>query len=141
MKKLVIVLAVIAMAFGMSSCSSTSSPEAAVKNYCKLMKKGDAKEAYKCSYDYAVAMKGIPEDGLKEFEEEIQEYMNKIQEKYDKKIGKKDGIKNIEIVEVEKKENKARAKLEVTYGDGDTDREKLSVKKFDEKWYVEFVIW
>ena len=141
MKKLVIVLAVIVMAFGMSSCSSTSSPEAAVKNYCKLMKKGNAKEVYKCSYDYAEAVKGLPEDGLKEFEEEIDEYLNQFQEKYDKKIGKKDGIKNIEIVEVETKEDKARAKLEVTYGDGDTDREKLKLKKIEDKWYVEFVIW
>ena len=141
MKKFVIVLAVIAMAFGMSSCSSTSSPEAAVKKYCKLMKKGDAKEAYKCSYDYAVATKGIPNDELKEFEEELQEYLDNVQEKYDKKIGKKDGIKNIEIVEVETKENKARAKLEVTYGDGDTDKEKLNVKKYEDNWYVEFVIW
>lgn len=136
MKNLVLVLAVIAMVFGMSSCSSTSSPEAAVKNYCKLMKKGDAKELYKCSYDYAEAVKGIPEDGLKEFEKEMDEYLNHFQEDYDKMIGKKDGIKNIEIVEVEKKEDKARAKLEITYGNGNTDRKTLYVKKFDEKWYV-----
>ena len=64
MKKSVIVLAVIAMVFGMASCSTTSSLEAAVKNYCKLLKKGDIKEVYMNSYDYAKEIQGISEDEL-----------------------------------------------------------------------------
>ena len=142
MKKSVIVLAVIAMVFGMASCSTTSSLEAAVKNYCKLLKKGDIKEVYMNSYDYAKEIQGISEDELEKINKEVEEYVNlMIQEEEGKKLNRKDGIKDYKIVEIDEKEDKAKAKLQITYGDGDTDREKLKVRKLDEKWYVEFELW
>ena len=54
MKKLVIVLAVIAMAFAMSSCKKNggATPTDATKSYYEMLKKEDFKGAVKSTYKY-----------------------------------------------------------------------------------------
>ena len=88
MKRLVIVLAVIVLAFGMTSCNKKggATPTDATKAYYELLKKGDFKAAVQSTYDYNKEM-------TKEEKESVDAMLDltasKIQEAMDAKGGMK----------------------------------------------------
>ena len=132
MQKLVIVLAVIAMAFGMSSCSKkggAATPTEATKAYYELLKKGDFKGAVQSTYDYNKEMS-------KEEKESVDAMLDmtasKIQEAMNEKGGMKDFTVGAESIEGED----ATVDVTITYGNGENEEKTESLKKVGDVWFV-----
>lgn len=131
MKKLVIVLAVIAMAFGMSSCSKKggANPTEATKAYYECLKKGDFKAAVGSTYDYNKEMTAEEKDAVDAM---LDMTADKIKEAMDAKGGMKDFVVSNESVNGEI----ATVDVKITYGNGEEEEKTEYLKKVGEKWFV-----
>ena len=131
MKKLVIVLAVIVLAFGMTSCNKKggATPTDATKAYYELLKKGDFKAAVQSTYDYNKEM-------TKEEKESVDAMLDltasKIQEAMDAKGGMKEFALSNEAINGEE----ATVDVKITYGNGEEEDKTETLMKVGEAWYV-----
>ena len=132
MKKLVIVLAVIAMAFAMSSCAKkgAATPTEATKAYYELLKKGDFKGAVQSTYDYNKEMSKEEKESLEGL---INMTAGKIQAAMDEKGGMKEFALSNETIEGEE----ATVDVKITYGNGEEEDKTETLRKIDDKWFVE----
>ncbi|MBO7652047.1 MAG: DUF4878 domain-containing protein [Bacteroidales bacterium] len=131
MKKLVIVLAVIAMAFAMSSCDKNGgkTPTDATKAYYDCLKKGDFKGAVKSTYKFN---KEMTADEQKKAEESIDALAEKISLGMNMRGGIKDYTVSDEAIDGEM----ASVKVKITYGDGGEDEQNEQLKKIGDKWFI-----
>ena len=131
MKKLVIVLAVIAMAFGMSSCAKkgAATPTEATQAYYELLKKGDFKGAVKSTYKYN---KEMTADEKKKAEETVDALADKIS----MAMSFTGGIKDFTVGEEAIDGEMATVKVKVTYGNGEEKEEEQQLKKIGDKWFI-----
>ena len=131
MKKLVIVLAVIAMAFGMSSCTKKggATPTDATKAYHELMQKGDFKGAVQSTYDYNKEMSKDEKDAADAM---IDMTASKIQEAMNEKGGMKEFALSNETINGED----ATVDVKITYGNGEEEEKTENLKMVDGKWFV-----
>jgi len=131
MKKLVIVLAVIAMAFGMSSCTKKGgdTPTNAVQAYYDLLKKGDFKGAVQSTYDYNKEMSKDERDAADAM---LDMTASKIQDAMNEKGGMKEFALSNEAVNGEE----ATVDVKITYGNGEEEEKTETVKKVAERWFV-----
>jgi len=135
MKKIVIILAAVAMAFAMSSCSSdsadngASTPTEAVENFLKNMTNGHVKEAMTSTYEYVSASSEEKKEADKEFENEDQ--LKQLGEMYSAMF------KDYKVIDEKIDGEKATVKIEVSMM-GTTAPMDLIAKKLDGKWYCAF---
>lgn len=131
MKKLVIVLAVIAMAFAMSSCAKkgAATPTEATQAYYELLKKGDFKAAVQSTYDYN---KEMSKDEKESVDAMLDMTASKIQAAMDEKGGMKEFALSNEAIEGED----ATVDVKITYGNGEEEEKTESLKKIGDKWFV-----
>ena len=131
MKKLVIVLAVIAMAFGMSSCAKkgAATPTEATQAYYELLKKGDFKGAVQSTYDYNKEMSKDEKDAADAM---LDMTAGKIQEAMDAKGGMKEFALSNEAINGEE----ATVDVKITYGNGEEEDKTETLMKVGEAWYV-----
>lgn len=131
MKKLVIVLAVIAMAFAMSSCKKNggATPTDATKSYYEMLKKEDFKGAVKSTYKYN---KEMTADEKKKAEETV----DALAEKISMAMSFTGGIKDFTVGEEAIDGEMATVKVKVTYGNGEEKEEEQQLKKIGDKWFI-----
>lgn len=130
MKK--ILLALTFIAFIVLGCSSKGSDvKETAKGFIEAIYGGDADEAV--SYLY------IPEKmrEKKNSEEMVKSKITMAVLANAEKVEKHDGVKSIEVQNVEKQDEKfARVKVLVTFGDKSTNSEWVSLRKDDGSWKV-----
>ena len=131
MKKLVIVLAVIAMAFGMSSCTKNggSTPTDATKAYYECLKKGNFKDAVKSTYKFNKEMTA-------EEQKKAEETIDALADKISMAMGLRGGIKDFTVSDEAIDGEMATVKVKITYGDGDDEEKTEQLKKIADKWFI-----
>lgn len=131
MKKLVIVLAVIAMVISMSSCkkNGNSTPTDAAKAYYECLKGGDFKAAVKSTYKYN---KEMTADEQKKADESI----DALADKLSMAMSFTGGIKDFTISDEAIDGEMATVKVKLTYGNGESDEKTEQLKKIGEKWFI-----
>ena len=131
MKKLVIVLAVIAMAFAMSSCKKNggSTPTDATKAYYECLKKGDFKAAVKSTYKFN---KEMTAEEQKKAEESIDALADKISMAMSFTGGIKDFTVSDEVIDGDN----ATVKVKITYGSAEPEEKTEQLKKIGDKWFI-----
>ncbi|MBR5982837.1 MAG: DUF4878 domain-containing protein [Bacteroidales bacterium] len=131
MKKLVIVLAVIAMVFSMSSCKKNggSTPTDAAKAYYECLKKGDYKAAVKSTYKYNKEMTA-------EEQKKAEEAIDALADKISMGIGLRGGLSSFEVSNEKIDGEMATVDVKMKYGDGGEDSKTEQLKKVGEKWFI-----
>ena len=128
--KIYAIFLIAAVAFSLTSCSSSSSSpgNAVVKTY-DFMKNKDFDKASKMY----VTKKG------EAFSEEDAKKMEGLVAMAYEQWQKKDGIKNIEITEetIEEDGNSAKVKFIIHFNNGETDNENANLSKKDGKWFLQ----
>jgi len=131
MKKLVIVLAVIAMAFAMSSCSKNggTTPTDAAKSYYSMLKKEDFKGAVKSTYKFNKEMTA-------EEQKKAEESIDALADKISMAMSFTGGIKDFTISDEAIDGDMASVKVKITYGNGTEDEKTEQLKKIGDKWFI-----
>ncbi len=131
MKKLVIVLAVIAMAFGMTSCSKKggATPTEATQSYYEMLKKGDFKGAVQSTYGYNKEMTQDEKDTANAM---LDMTASKIQEAMDAKGGMKEFALSNEVINGEE----ATIDVKITYGNGEEEDKTENLQMVGDRWFV-----
>jgi hypothetical protein len=131
MKKLVIVLAVIAMVISMSSCkkNGNSTPTDAAKAYYECLKGGDFKAAVKSTYKYNKEMTA-------EEQKKAEEAVDALADKLSMAMSFTGGIKDFTISDEAINGEMASVKVKITYGNGESDEKTEQLKKIGEKWFI-----
>ena len=131
MKKLVIVLAVIAMAFGMSSCTKkgAATPTDATKAYYELLKKGDFKSAVQSTYDYNKEMTA-------EEKESVDAMLDLTASKIQEAMNEKGGMSTFEVGAESIEGETATVDVKITYGNGEEENKTETLMKVGDKWFV-----
>ena len=131
MKRLVILLAAIAMVFSMSSCDKNggSTPTKAADSYYTCLKKGDYKAAVKSTYKYNKEMTA-------EEQKKAEEAIDALADKISMGIGLRGGLKNFTISNEVIDGDMATVDVKMTYGDGGEDSKTEQLKKVGDKWFI-----
>ncbi|MBO7573093.1 MAG: DUF4878 domain-containing protein [Bacteroidales bacterium] len=131
MKKLVIVLAVIAMVISMSSCkkNGASTPTDAAKAYYECLKGGDFKAAVKSTYKYNKEMTA-------EEQKKADETVEALADKLSMAMSFTGGIKDFTVSDEAINGEMASVKVKITYGNGESDEKTEQLKKIGEKWFI-----
>ena len=131
MKKLVIVLAVIAMVISMSSCkkNGASTPTDAAKAYDECLKGGDFKAAVKSTYKYNKEMTA-------EEQKKADETVEALADKLSMAMSFTGGIKDFSVSDEAIYGEMASVKVKITYGNGESDEKTEQLKKIGEKWFI-----
>ncbi len=131
MKKLVIVLAVIAMVISMSSCKKNGSttPTGAAKAYYECLKGGDFKAAVKSTYKYNKEMTA-------EEQKKADESIDALADKLSMAMSFTGGIKDFTISDEAIDGEMATVKVKITYGNGESDEKTEQLKKIGENWFI-----
>ena len=116
------------MAMTFVACSSSNTPEGVVNNYLKALQKNDTRKALEM-FHFSKALT----------EEEMDQYVQMVDEKLMKQNEKKQGIASWEINDVEMAEDgeSAVVRYTVKYGDGSEQSDKQKVAKYDGKWMLD----
>ena len=130
MKKLVIVLAVIAMVISMSSCKkNASTPTGAAKAYYECLKGGDFKAAVKSTYKYNKEMTA-------EEQKKADESIDALADKLSMAMSFTGGIKDFTISDEAIDGDMATVKVKITYGNGESDEKTEQLKKIGDNWFI-----
>jgi len=131
MKKLVIVLAVVAMVISMSSCkkNGASTPTDATKAYYECLKGGDFKAAVKSTYKYNKEMTA-------EEQKKADESIDALADKLSMAMSFTGGIKDFAISDEAIDGEMATVKVKITYGNGESDEKTEQLKKIGENWFI-----
>ena len=119
MKKFVLILSVAVCSALMIACSSASGPEAAASKAMTALQKGDY-DAYAATYDLS------PSDQKM--------LAGMIEEKLDKQMAEKGGIKSFKIVDSTENDGTAKVNVHVVYKDGSEEDQALNFKEVDGEW-------
>ncbi len=120
MKRILILAAVAAAALLSGACASTpKGPEAVALKAVKAIQNGNFDE-YAATFD------------LSEADQKMLAGM--AEEKVNKQIAAKGGIKDYKIVESEIEEDSASVKVKINYKDGSDDDEVMNFKKVGDTW-------
>jgi len=131
MKKLVIVLAVIAMVISMSSCkkNGNSTPTDAAKAYYECLKGSDFKAAVKSTYKYNKEMTA-------EEQKKAEESIDALADKLSMAMSFTGGIKDFTISDEAIDGEMASVKVKITYGNGESDEKTEQLKKIGDNWFI-----
>lgn len=128
------IFAIIVMALATWSCGggATSSPSSVAEEAIKCLQEKDYEGYSKLIY--------LKEKEGQTIEDQQKAIVALIADKMNKTLDKKDGIKSYEIVSEEIAEDGKSGKVKtiITYGNGDTDKQNLSVIKTDDgEWMID----
>jgi len=129
MKKVIYLMSVALIAIAFMACSSSkNTPEGVVNEYMKAMQKGDTRAALEM-FHFTKELS----------EEDLNQYVQMVDDKVAKQNEKKQGIDSWTIDEVTMAEDgeSAVVKYTVKYGDGSQDPDKQKVVKVDGKWMLD----
>lgn len=127
MKKLCSMAAVALFVLALCSCGGPKTPEEVTTKAIQCIVDKDYK-----GYIDMMAFKDIKTD------EQKQQLVALVQDKMDKELTKKEGIKDFSVGTAEIKEDKATVPYTVTYGNGDTKDDKMKlVKTEDGNWMID----
>lgn len=128
MKKVINLLSIALIALAFAACSSSNTPEGAMKNYLKAVQNNDAKAVVDMFY----FSKQLTQ-------EEHDQYVQMFAEKLTKQNEKKQGVSSYEIGEVVMAEdgNSAVVNYTVHYGDGSEQSDKQKLVLVDGKWLLD----
>ena len=127
MKKVLSILSLALVALAFVSCSKNT-PEAVVEQYVSALQAGQYEEAIDLFY----FKKDLSDD-------QKQQYVSMMREKWGKELDKKGGITGFEITNVETAAdgNSAVVSYVMKYGDGTTKSENAQLLKIDDKWKMD----
>lgn len=127
MKKVLSILSLALVALAFVSCSKNT-PEAVVEQYVSALQAGQYEEAIDLFY----FKKDLSDD-------QKQQYVSMMREKWGKELDKKGGITGFEITNVETTSdgNSAVVSYVMKYGDGTTKSENAKLLKIDDKWKMD----
>jgi hypothetical protein len=127
MKKVLSILSLALVALAFVSCSKNT-PEAVVEQYVSALQAGQYEEAIDLFY----FKKDLSDD-------QKQQYVSMMREKWGKELDKKGGITGFEITNVETAAdgNSAVVSYIMKYGDGTTKSENAQLLKIDDKWKMD----
>lgn len=117
---------------GLTSCGGgTDTPEATAETYAKCLKNADWEGLADLGY-YSERMTDKEVENAKKVAVVMLEVAG------EKTLEKKEGIKDIEVKDVETDDDGERAtcKVKYTYGDGSKDTETLRLVKTDDGWRI-----
>ncbi len=136
MKRLVILLAVVAMAFGISSCSKTSTPSDTVKASYECIQAGDFEKAVKDYYYEFNAEK--PADFTEEDQKQSDAMLAMLCGKAQQSMEAKGGLTSFEIGDEKISEDGLTAEVEVkcVFGNGEEETDSKELEKLNDKWYI-----
>ena len=127
MKKLLSIAAVCLFVLTLCSCSSTDTPEGVTTKAIKCIVDKD----YKGYVDLMYFKK-------EKTDEEKQQLVALIQDKMNKEVEKKEGIKDFNVGTPSVEENTAIVPYTINYGNGDTKEETMKlIKTEDGKWLID----
>lgn len=128
MKKVINLLSIALIALAFAACSSSNTPEGAMKNYLKAVQNNDAKAVVDMFY-FSKQLS----------QEEHDQYVQMFAEKLTKQNEKKQGVSSYEIGEVVMAEdgNSAVVNYTVHYGDGTEQSDKQKLVLVDGKWLLD----
>ena len=119
MKRLYLILTVVAALFCCAACSSSNGPEAVAKKAIEALQNKDF-DAYAATFDLSSSeqklLAGIAE------------------EKMDEAFADKGGIKSFKIADTEVDEDEASVTVHLVYKDGSEDDQKMSFVKVGDEW-------
>lgn len=119
MKKMLLLLTLIASASLFVACTASNGPEAVAKQAITAIQKGDY-DAYAATFD------------LSESDQKMLSGM--VESKVKEGIDSKGGIKSFNIVDSTVNEDTAQVKVHLVYKDGSEDDQTMDFKKVDDKW-------
>jgi uncharacterized protein YchJ len=127
--KLVSVLLLSVVLFGVNSCGSESSPSNTVKTAYHLMKSKDFEK---------VTALYVTRDGKKFSEEEAKKIEGLLGMAAKEDFDSKNGLQNIVIDKetIDEDGNEAEVEYTVNFKNGDSEKEDASLIKIDGKWYI-----
>ena len=127
MKKVLSILSLALVALAFVSCSKNT-PEAVVEQYVSALQAGQYEEAIDLFY----FKKDLSDD-------QKQQYVSMMREKWGKELDKKGGITGFEITNVATTSdgNSAVVSYVMKYGDGTTKSETAKLLKIDDKWKMD----
>ena len=129
MKKMLSLAAVALFVLALCSCGGAQTPEEVTTKAIKCIIDKD--------YKGYVDMMNFKEAKT---DEQKQQYVALIQDKMDKEMAKKEGIKDfkVETAEINEEEGKAVVPYMLTYGNGDTKNDKMKLIKTDDgAWKID----
>lgn len=115
----------------LTGCGSNQ-PKDLAQDAMTCLQKGDYR-------GYVDLMADTPDATAEEIEQGKENLANLLQEKAGESIKRKEGIKSFKVLEetVDEEKGKAEVKMEITYGNGDTDTDLLKFQKEEDgKWYL-----
>lgn len=125
--KVSVVMTILALGAFLVSCSGGGkSPADVSKSFIEKMEKGDIGGAYKLL------------DGTAEATEEESQKVKAFLGEGTKEIREKNGIKKIDVIEetISEDGKEANVRLNLTFGNGETDETTSKLKKTDEGWKI-----
>ena len=127
MKKILSVLSLALITLTFVSCNQNT-PEGVVTKYVACIQNGQYEEAIDLFY----FKKDLSDD-------QKQQYVSMMREKWGKELDKKGGITGFEITNVETADdgNSAVVSYVMKYGDGTTKSENAQLLKIDDKWKMD----
>ena len=135
MRRIFVVLSILAMTFGILSCSSNdaasvggATPREAAEDYYMNLISRDYKAICVSSYTYVMANDELKEEFDTEMDSDIKQM-----KRFLDKIG---GINNYNVESVEENGNKAVVKTIIFMGNGNTEEDVLDLRKYEDRWYV-----
>ncbi len=131
MKKIFLIAVVAVLALAYTSCTGNDTPTQLCEKALKCIQEKD--------YDGYLKLVQFKDEGdAEKMKQKTEQFRSLLEDKMNKQLEEKQGIKDFKVLEEKIEENKAKVKYQLTWGDGtETTDDMQLIKNSNGKWMLD----